>query len=73
MVVLGLDAPVAELARGFEAFRGLSLVKGFAVGRTIFGDPARRWLAGEYDDAKLVDEVESNYSTIIDLWCQATG
>ena len=73
VVVLGLDAPVAELARGFEAFRGLSLVKGFAVGRTIFGDPARRWLAGEYDDAKLVDEVESNYSTIIDLWCQATG
>jgi len=73
VVVLGLDAPVAELAKGFEAFRGLPLVKGFAVGRTIFGESARRWLAGEYDDATLVVEVENNYSTIIDLWCQATG
>jgi len=73
VVVLGLDAPAEVLAKGFEAFRGLPVVKGFAVGRTIFGEPARRWLSGEYADAALIAEVENNYSTIIDLWCQATG
>ena len=73
VVVLGLDAPADELAVGFEAFRGLPLVKGFAVGRTIFGSPAARWLAGETDDETLVAEVADNYSTIIDLWCRATG
>ena len=73
VVVLGLDAPVSVLAKGFEAFRGLPLVKGFAVGRTIFSSAARHWLAGEYDDATLVAEVEKNYSATIDLWCRATG
>ena len=73
VVVLGLDAPVDVLAKGFEAFRGLPLVKGFAVGRTIFGESARRWLAGDCDDATLVTQVENNYKEIIDLWCHATG
>jgi len=73
VVVLGLDAPVDVLAKGFEAFRGLPLVKGFAVGRTIFGESARRWLAGDYDDATLVTQVENNYKEIIDLWCHAIG
>ena len=41
IVVLGLDAPEAELAASFETAAGFDLVKGFAVGRTIFGDAAR--------------------------------
>ena len=73
VVVLGLDAPAAELARGFEAFKGLRLVKGFAVGRTIFSAPAKSWLAGECDDAELIARVEKNYSDVIDLWRRATS
>lgn len=73
IVVLGLDAPSAELAEGFAAFKGLSLVKGFAVGRTIFSAPARRWLARQCDDAQLMAEVADNYGEIIDLWCTATN
>ena len=30
------------------------MVKGFAVGRTIWHEPARRWLTGEIDDAQAV-------------------
>ena len=41
IVVLGLDAPEAELAASFETAAGFDLVKGFAVGRTIFGEVAR--------------------------------
>jgi len=68
IVVLGLDAPIDELASGFRAFDGLATVKGFAVGRSIFGAPARRWLSGTIDDAALVHEVASNFERVIDAW-----
>ena len=35
--------------------RACAAVKGFAVGRTIFADAARAWLAGEIDDEAAVD------------------
>jgi len=68
IVVLGLDAPIDELGKGFRAFDKLPGVKGFAVGRSIFGAPARRWLTGEIDDAVLVQDVASNYERVIDAW-----
>ena len=57
IVVLGLDAPEAELAASFETAAGFDLVKGFAVGRTIFGEVARAWMAGAIDDAAAVAEM----------------
>ena len=44
IVLLGLEAPEAELEAAFAAAAGEPLVKGFAVGRTIFDDAARNWL-----------------------------
>ena len=41
VLVLGLDAPEAELAASFEVAARHPQVKGFAVGRTIFGAVAR--------------------------------
>ena len=37
--------PSYEPEQGFAAARSARTVKGFAVGRTIFGDAARAWLA----------------------------
>ncbi len=44
IVVLGLDAPEAELAESFAIAARQPLVKGFAVGRTIFAEAARSWV-----------------------------
>ena len=55
--MLGLDAPEAELAASFETAAGFDLVKGFAVGRTIFGDVARGWMAGAIADDEAVAEM----------------
>ncbi len=52
IVVLGLDAPQAELEESFQLAAGFDLVKGFAVGRTIFGDAARKWLAGSLSECR---------------------
>ncbi|HGG5186157.1 TPA: 2-deoxy-5-keto-D-gluconate 6-phosphate aldolase domain-containing protein, partial [Salmonella enterica] len=38
VVILGLDAPAEQLRTDFKAAAGQTLVKGFAVGRTLFGD-----------------------------------
>ncbi|TKI03046.1 bifunctional 5-dehydro-2-deoxygluconokinase/5-dehydro-2-deoxyphosphogluconate aldolase [Martelella alba] len=68
IVILGLDAPEAELKRGFAAAADIPWVKGFAVGRTIFGEPSRQWLRGKYSDTQLVNEVKKNYLNLIEYW-----
>lgn len=68
IVVLGLDAPIDELGKGFKAFAGLQRVKGFAVGRSIFGEASKAWLGGTINDEALISQVAANYSKVIDLW-----
>lgn len=71
IVVLGLDAPEAELAASFALAAKQPLVKGFAVGRTIFGDAARAWLKGEMNDADAVAQMSERYTRLCNIWDQA--
>ncbi|MBY4611676.1 5-dehydro-2-deoxygluconokinase [Rhizobium sp. 9T] len=68
IVVLGLDAPEAELAASFEVAAGFDLVKGFAVGRTIFGDVARALMKDEMQDAAAVEEMAKRYRRLCSIW-----
>ncbi len=68
IVILGLDAPINELAEGFKACAGLDRVRGFAVGRSIFGAPARAWLAGDINDEQLQTQIKQNYRQVIAAW-----
>ncbi|MGR3290720.1 MAG: bifunctional 5-dehydro-2-deoxygluconokinase/5-dehydro-2-deoxyphosphogluconate aldolase, partial [Paracoccaceae bacterium] len=71
IVVLGLDATKEHLSASFAAAAKHDLVKGFAVGRTIFGDAARKWLAGTLSDADAVHEMAEIYRNLCELWDQA--
>lgn len=71
VVVLGLDAPEAELAASFAHAAKHDLVKGFAVGRTIFGDTARKWLMGQIDDDSAIAEMVVKYRRLCQLWDEA--
>jgi 5-dehydro-2-deoxygluconokinase len=73
MVILGLDAPIAELAEGFKATAGIERVRGFAVGRSIFGAPAKAWLAHDIDDSTLLAQVSDNYRQVIAAWQNRTA
>ena len=44
VLLLGLDAPQAEIEASFELAARQPVCKGFAIGRTIFGAPARAWM-----------------------------
>lgn len=71
IVVLGLDAPEAELAASFALAAKQPLVKGFAVGRTIFGDTARAWFSGNLSDADAVAQMADNYHRLCTVWDNA--
>ncbi|MEZ5931008.1 MAG: 5-dehydro-2-deoxygluconokinase [Alphaproteobacteria bacterium] len=71
ILVLGLDAPEDELSASFEIAASFPLVRGFAVGRTIFADPARAWLKGEIDGAAAVEAMAGRYRRLCDIWDEA--
>lgn len=71
VVVLGLDAPAQELFESFAIAAKQTLVKGFAVGRTIFGDSARAWMKGEISDVEAVDTMAEKYRELCDTWDKA--
>jgi len=68
IVVLGLEAEEAALRESFAAAAAHELVKGFAVGRTIFADAARDWLAGRIDDAAAIAAMAARYRRLCDIW-----
>ena len=47
------------------------LVKGFAVGRTIFGAVARAWLDGDLTDGEAVEEMARRYGRLCGIWDKA--
>ncbi len=68
IVLLGLDAPEEELAAGFRAAASQPVVKGFAVGRTIFRDAAEAWLAGRMTDDEAVAEMTARVRALVAVW-----
>jgi 5-dehydro-2-deoxygluconokinase len=68
MLILGLDADEAQLQEAFRAAAGEPLVRGFAVGRSIFWRSAEEWFAGRMDDAQAVDLIADNYARIAGMW-----
>jgi 5-dehydro-2-deoxygluconokinase len=71
VVLLGLSAGVDALSEGFRAAAASRTCKGFTVGRTIFHEPSRAWLAGEIDDATLIAQVRATFETLIHAWREA--
>ncbi len=68
VVLLGLDASQEALEAGFAAARASRTVKGFAVGRTIFGAAARAWLAGTMTDEAAIADMAQRFETLTATW-----
>lgn len=71
IVVLGLDAAEDDLAASFALAATQPLVKGFAVGRTIFGAVAKDWMMGKVTDAQAVQTMAATYSRLCATWDKA--
>ncbi|HEX9859231.1 MAG TPA: 5-dehydro-2-deoxygluconokinase, partial [Paracoccaceae bacterium] len=68
VVVLGLDAGQEELAASLALAAKHDLVRGFAVGRTIFAEAARNWLAGAASDDDTVADMAGKYEQLCRIW-----
>lgn len=68
VVLLGLDAPLPELEAAFRLAQTARTVKGFAVGRSIFGEAARGWLAGTLDDEAATAMMAERFGRLVDAW-----
>ena len=68
IVILGLDAPADELLVSFSLAAKHDLVKGFAVGRTIFGDTARAWMDARISDNQAIQDMVEKYTEICKMW-----
>jgi 5-dehydro-2-deoxygluconokinase len=73
IVLLGLEAPEAELEKGFKAVAGQKYVKGFAVGRTIFNQAALEWLRGSISDDTAVAMMADKFANLVHMWNRARG
>jgi 5-dehydro-2-deoxygluconokinase len=73
VVLLGLNASAERLAEGFRQASQSRTCRGFAVGRTIFQEPSRLWMAGEIDDETLIRQVRATFEQLISAWCSARG
>jgi 5-dehydro-2-deoxygluconokinase len=71
VILLGMEASEETLERGFALAARHPFCKGFAVGRSIFMDAARRWFAGRASDAEVVDDVSRKYSSLVQIWRKA--
>ena len=68
VVLLGLEASHDLLEAGFAAARSSRTVKGFAVGRTIFAEAAKNWLAGTMTDDAAVDDMARKFGALVEVW-----
>ncbi len=71
VLVLGLDAPAGDLAASFAQAARHELVRGFAVGRTIFAEAARRWMEGGMSDEAAVGDMAERFASLARTWDQA--
>ncbi len=73
IMMLGLEAPEEDLARAFRIARGRRFVRGFAVGRTIFVEPALAWFAGRIDDTEATRLMADAFARLCALWKDASA
>ena len=68
IMLLGSDSPLCDLAAMFPMAAGCAQVHGFAAGRTIFGEAARRWFSGQLSDEAAVKEMAERFAPLVKAW-----
>jgi 5-dehydro-2-deoxygluconokinase len=68
IIILGQEVSDNELRLAFDSAADETLVRGFAIGRTIFWGPAEDWFAGKINDEGAIAKVAENYARVTKLW-----
>jgi len=68
VLMLDLNAPVAELMDDFTLGADFQICKGFAVGRTLFQDAAKSWFNAKINDKEAIRQIAENYDNLLRSW-----
>jgi 5-dehydro-2-deoxygluconokinase len=71
VLLLGLDAAEADLIQAFAVAAESPVVKGFAIGRTIFSEAAQAWFAGQISDDEAIADMAARFRRLADEWDRA--
>ncbi len=72
-LILGKGAGLDAVSTWFEAARGAKSASGFAIGRTVYWEPACQFLLGRLAADDAVHQMAANYLEVIRLWTAARG
>ena len=61
MVVLGRGQDAKHMEGWLTAAKGVNGVIGFAIGRTIFWEPLKGYLAGQWSATEASSQIAQNY------------
>jgi 5-dehydro-2-deoxygluconokinase len=68
ILVLGGGRSLDDLKIALSVARSRPFIRGFAVGRTLFMDPARAWLAGRTDDETFIRDLTARFLALQHAW-----
>ncbi|CAN5659375.1 hypothetical protein BH24ACI5_BH24ACI5_25670 [soil metagenome] len=72
-LILGKGAGMETIRDWFRAAAGASTAAGFAIGRTVYFEPAGDWLRGRISRQDAMVRIGENYETVITAWESSHG
>ena len=68
VIVLGLDQPLAELTPKLQFAKDSGIGVGFAIGRSIWRQPAEQWFAKKLSDQEAINLIEREFRIVLSKW-----
>jgi 5-dehydro-2-deoxygluconokinase len=68
IVVLGMDAPLEQMIGSLQLAASAPRVRGFAVGRTIFGRAAEGFLSGQMSEEQAIADMSDRFAALVTAW-----
>ena len=72
-ILLGRGSDEAQVHRWLRTAAAVPGWIGFAVGRTNFADPVKRFIADPSTERQAIDEIARSYKGCVDVWQEAAG
>ena len=54
-----------------EVAAASAIVRGFAVGRTLFASAAQAWLSGQISDETAIEDIAGRFRALVEVWSAA--
>ena len=68
VLLLGQNKTIDQLEKSFKVASKHPIVRGFAVGRSIFGHVAEKWMMGCISDDEAILVIKKNFTKVCSLW-----